>query len=184
MTLTPNGEFEDISESYREYTGLTLDEARNWADHAVIHPDDMESAMRVWTPALETGEPMQNEMRLRRHDGTYRWYLVQGVPVRDESDAIARWVTVSIDIDDRKRAEVHERYLAETTARLVSPLDSTEMLAEIARLAVPTLADICAIGLFDQTDRTARVETARTDERERPLVAAIHLRRWLAEPGG
>ena len=146
------GDFEDISESYREYTGLTLDEAKNWADHAVIHPDDMESAMRVWTPALETGEPMQNEMRLRRHDGTYRWYLVQGVPVRDESGAIARWVTVAIDIDDRKRAEVHERYLAETTAKLVSPLDSTEMLAEIARLAVPNLADICAIGLFDQSD--------------------------------
>ena len=36
---------------------------------------------------------MQNEMRMRRHDGTYRWYLVQGVPVRDESGAIARWVT-------------------------------------------------------------------------------------------
>src|SRR5438067_6495172 len=183
VTVTPSSDFKNTSESYREYTGLTLEEAKNWADHAVIHPDDMESAMRVWTPALETGEPMQNEMRLRRHDGTYRWYLVQGVPVRDESGAIARWVTVAIDIDDRKRTEVHERYLAETTAKLVSPLDSTEMLAEIARLAVPTLADICAIGLFDQTDRTARVETAGADDRERPYVEAIHLRSWLAKPG-
>src|SRR5438067_5379269 len=183
VTLTPSGDFEDISESYREYTGLTLDEAKNWADHAVIHPDDMESAMRVWTPALETGEPMQNEMRLRRHDGTYRWYLVQGVPVRDESAAIARWVTVAIDIDDRKRAEMHERYLAEATAKLVSPLDSTEMLAEIARLAGPTLADVCAIGLFDDSSQTARVETAGADEYEMPYVAAIHLRRWREKPG-
>ena len=183
VTLDASGEFEDISESYTEYTGLTLAQAKQWADHSVIHPDDMEQAMRVWAAAMEAGEPMQNEMRLRRHDGEYRWFLIEGVPVRDETGAISRWTTVGLDIEDRKRAQERERYLAEATAKLVSPLESTEMLAEIARLAVPDLADICAIGLFDSTSRTARVETAGATESERPFVEAIHLRQWRAASG-
>ncbi len=183
VTLDPNGEFEDISESYTEYTGLTLEQAKRWADHSVIHPDDIQQAMGVWTEALEAGEPMQNEMRLRRHDGEYRWFLIEGVPVRNESGTVERWMTVGLDIEDRKRAQERERYLAEATARLVSPLESTEMLAEIARLAVPELADICAIGLFDSTSRTARVETAGPTDEERPYVDRIHLREWCAAPG-
>ncbi len=177
------GEIDDISESYSTYTGLTLAQAKDWATHQVIHPDDMEQSMERWSAALATGEPMQNEMRLRRHDGVYRWYLVEAAPLRDNDGTITRWMTVNIDIEDRKRAEEHQRYLADATARLVLPLDSPELLASIALLAVPSLADICAIGLFDGSAATARVETAGATEAEREYVDAIHLRRWLAAPG-
>src|SRR6476660_6479914 len=105
VTLDSNGEFEDISESYSEYTGLTLEEAKRWADHAVLHPDDMEQAMRVWTHSLETGELMQNEMRLRRRAGAYRWLHIEGVPVRDALGVISRSMTVGLDIEDRKRTQ-------------------------------------------------------------------------------
>lgn len=183
VTTTPAGEIEEISASYREYTGLTLEEARDWSLHEMIHPDDLEQAMQVWSRAIASGQPMQNEMRLRRHDGVYRWHLVQGKPLMADDGGIARWVTVSLDIEERKRAEIHQAYLAETTARLVSPLGSVGMLQEIARLAVPDLADICAIGLFDGSTRTVRVETAGMDEREAPHVAAIHLRAWRVAAG-
>ena len=177
----PSGEIEEIDEHYRAYTGLTLEEARDWSAHQIIHPEDQAHAMELWTAALERAEAMQNEMRLRRHDGVYRWFLVQATPVRDEGEILG-WVTISIDIDERKRLEAHERYLAETTAKLVSPLGSAGLLSEIARLAIPALADVCAIGLFDHTRRTARVETAGADSREQPYVEAIHLREWLAAP--
>ena len=180
---TPEGEIDEISESYHDYTGLTAEEARDWRSHQVIHPDDFEQAMAVWGQALRAGEPMQNEMRLRRHDGIYRWHLVQGTPVRDARGGVRCWLTVSVDIEDRKRAELHARYLAEATARLVAPLDSEQLLAEIARLAVPSIADICAIGVFDGSARTVRVETAGADERERPLVARVHLRGWRVAAG-
>ncbi len=182
VTTDARGEIEEISESYAAYTGLTREQARDWETHQVIHPDDLAQSLEVWAGTLAGAEPMQNEMRLRARDGTYRWHLVQAVPVRDEAGSLIRWVTISIDIDDRKRAESHARYLAETTARLVSPLDSGEMLSEIARLAVPALADICSIGLFDETTETVRVETAGADEREAPQVRTIHLRQWRAAP--
>ncbi len=183
VTTSPTGEIEDVDDNYREYTGLTREEARDWRQHQVIHPDDLDRAMAVWTTAIASGEPMQNEMRLRRHDGEYRWYLVQGTPVQGPDGEIIRWVTVNIDIEDRKRREAHDRYLAEATAKLVSPLGSTNMLAEIARLAVPGLADVCAIGLFDGTSETARIETALADEAQRPIIATVHLRRWKLRPG-
>jgi PAS domain S-box-containing protein len=183
VTTGIDGEIEDISESYRDYTGLTVDEARDWANHQVIHPDDMDQSMRVWSAAIESGEAMQNEMRLRRHDGVYRWYLVQGMPVRDAEGAILRWITVSVDIEDRKLLEARERFLAETTARMVTPVDSSELLAELSRLTIPALADICAIGLWDDSPETVRIETSGADERELPFVGKIHLRRWWSEPG-
>ena len=156
VTTTASGEIEEIDENYGEYTGLTLAEARDWSKHQVIHPEDVEQAMSFWTQALSTGEPMQNEMRLRRHDNVYRWYLVQGTPVRGSTGRVLRWVTVNVDIEDRKRTEAHDQYLAETTAKLISPLGSTDMLSQIARLAVPVLSD------------AVRHRLVRRHERNRP----------------
>jgi K+-sensing histidine kinase KdpD len=92
-------------------------------------------------------------------------------------------VTVSVDIEDRKRAQTRDAYLSATTARLVSPLDSTDILMEMARLAVPTLADVCAIGLFNDTARTVRIETALAHEDDRRYVEEVHLRGWREAPG-
>jgi PAS domain S-box-containing protein len=178
-----DGEIEDISESYTEYTGHTLDVARNQRLDAVFHPDDRARAVAGWNDALTSGQAVQSEVRLRRHDDAYRWHLVQSVPLGSTRGSEARLMTVSIDIDDRRRAEEQARYLADVTAALVSPVESTELLTNIARLAVPALADICAIGEFDGTARTVRVETAGVEEAERPHVERIHLRSWRVAPG-
>jgi PAS domain S-box-containing protein len=99
-----DGGFEYCNQSYFDYTGLTFEQATNWRGHAVIHPDDYDAAMERWASVLTTGEPLRSEMRLRRHDGEYRWFLVNGRAIRDGGE-IRRWITVSVDIDDRKRAE-------------------------------------------------------------------------------
>lgn len=183
VTTNPEGNIEDISDSYKEYSGLSLEQSRDWKRHPVVHPEDFRRAMERWRDSLATGEPLQHEMRLRRHDGVYRWFLAEAAPVRNEFCHIDRWMAVIIDIDERKREEERARYLAEATERLVAPLDSPELLANIARLAVPALSDICAIGLFDGTSETARIETAGASTDEAPHVAHIHLRGWRAAPG-
>src|SRR5205814_4574185 len=64
----------------------------------------------------------ENELRVRRADGVYRWILGRFVPLRDESGRIVKWYGVSTDIDDRKRAEIllhaKERDLEESQSRL------------------------------------------------------------------
>src|SRR6185437_8631906 len=83
VVMDPNGEFRYISEAYRRYTGLSLREARDWENHQVIHPDDYDAAMQRWAVALETGDPLSSDMRLRRADGVYRWHRVSGLAMRD-----------------------------------------------------------------------------------------------------
>lgn len=100
-----NGAIQDFNAAYGEYTGLTLEQARDWQAHEMIHPEDFPPAMDVWETALASGEPMINEMRLRRHDGVYRWHVVRGMPMRSEGGIIERWVTVSVDVHDRKEME-------------------------------------------------------------------------------
>jgi hypothetical protein len=48
---------------------------------------------------------------LRAADGSYRWFLIKGVPLRDEGRQIIKWFGSCTDIDDLKRAEEEIRTL-------------------------------------------------------------------------
>jgi len=68
------------------------------------------------------------ELRLRKGDGTYRWFFTRCVPLRDEKGQIKRFYSASIDIDDRKRAE--DRLHQENVA-LREEIDKASMFEEI-----------------------------------------------------
>ncbi|HKB63517.1 MAG TPA: PAS domain-containing protein, partial [Burkholderiales bacterium] len=100
-----------------EYTGLSLEKALEEANRTV-HPEDLPSVMERWFVDKAAGNPSEYEMRLRRADGEYRWFLVRTVPLRDEQGKIVKWYGTSTDIEDRKRAEMalqkNEQLLSET----------------------------------------------------------------------
>jgi len=87
----------------------------------IVHPEDREPAAANWAAALERGEAVTYEQRLRRADGTYRWHLGYGVPLRDAAGAVTSWLGVNIDIHDRK--------LAEETLRANEEINRTRMEA-------------------------------------------------------
>jgi PAS domain-containing protein len=51
------------------------------------------------------GVPGEAEARMRKADGSFRWFLIQAKPLRDDQGRIARWYGTNTDIDERKRAE-------------------------------------------------------------------------------
>jgi PAS domain S-box-containing protein len=61
--------------------------------------------MERWLVEREVGELYEAEMRLRRADGEHRWFLIRTAPLRDGQGNLVKWYGVSIDIEDRKRAE-------------------------------------------------------------------------------
>jgi PAS domain S-box-containing protein len=101
----PDGPNEFLSKGWHDYTGLSPEEAYGWGWTAAFHPEDLPPLMKRWKELLISGEPGQIEARLRRHDGVYRWFLIQVAPLRDETGKIVRWYGTSTDIEDRKRAE-------------------------------------------------------------------------------
>src|SRR5882762_9812295 len=100
-----DGSVDFVNRRWLETTGLTMEHAlgSDWA--SVVHPDDLARYADKWRSALAAGEPTESEVRLRRPDGNYRWWLTRTVPLRDELGNIVKWYGTAIDIEDRKRAE-------------------------------------------------------------------------------
>jgi PAS domain S-box len=100
-TSTPEGVLNYFSQSVYDYSGLTEEQifTDGWLE--IVHPDDREKNVALWTESIATGKPFNYEHRFRRHNGEYRWQLSRAVPLRDEQNNIVMWVGTSTDIHDR-----------------------------------------------------------------------------------
>ncbi|TBA53778.1 PAS domain-containing protein [Rhizobium ruizarguesonis] len=103
---TPTGEVEGLNQLTLSYFGLSLSDLKDWKALEVVHPDDLKETIEAQIAAHMAGTSYNVESRHLRADGIYRWHNVLGLPLRDQSGAIQRWLHLLIDIDDRKRAEV------------------------------------------------------------------------------
>jgi PAS domain S-box-containing protein len=96
---------------------------------APLHPDDLTISRDAWWHAIQTGATFQVEHRMRIADGSYRWHLSRGVPLRGDNGAVIRWYGTSTDIQDLKEAE-------QAIATYVKKLeDSNKELQEFAFIA-------------------------------------------------
>ena len=112
-----------------EYSGLSVEDVMADDFRArLVHPDDFERSRDERRHALERGTPFELELRARRKDGQYRWFLIRYNPLRDEEGRIIRWYSTGTDIDDRKRDE--ERIQKENLA-LREEIDHSSMFEEI-----------------------------------------------------
>ncbi len=101
----PDGYAEYLNKRWLDYTGLSPEQALGWEWRAAVHPDDRPALHYAWLRMLETGKPDDVEARMRRFDGTYRWFLFRSEALRDEAGAVVAWYGTNIDIEDRKQAE-------------------------------------------------------------------------------
>jgi PAS domain S-box-containing protein len=103
-TVLPDGTVDFLNQRWLDYAGVARDEYVK-EPTSVIHSDDTPRAMEKWRAAMAAGEEYEDEMRLRRADGQYRWFLIRTVPLRDEQGNIVKWYGTSTDIEERKQAE-------------------------------------------------------------------------------
>jgi PAS domain S-box-containing protein len=108
-STSPTGESTHLSQRFREYWGADSEEIANRGWVNLIHPDDREDTTKAFFRAIETGDSFSAIQRLRRADGEYRWHHSMGEPLRDRDGKIIQWYGLSMDIDERKRAEDHLR---------------------------------------------------------------------------
>ena len=109
-TVRPDGIVDYLNQRWLDYAGFSL--AEHMEDPTrVVHPEDLPGTMKKWLADMAAEKPYEDEMRLRRADGEYRWFLVRTAPLCDEQGKVVKWYGVSIDIEDRKRAERQSRTL-------------------------------------------------------------------------
>ena len=133
-----------------EYMGISLEQMQGAAWTTPFHPEDIGEHLDKWRSALATGEPFENEARVRRAaDGEYRWFLIRGLPLHDERGNIVKWYGTMTDIEDRKRAEEALRKANADLAHITRVMTMGEFAASIAHevsqplSAVVTNAEAC-----------------------------------------
>lgn len=90
---------------------------QGWLDY--YHPEDREALLAAWTRSLRSpdDEPYDIEARIRRHDGVYRWFRIQGAPLRMSDGRVVKWVGTCTDIEDAKSLGASARSPAQQTTR-------------------------------------------------------------------
>jgi PAS domain S-box-containing protein len=126
FTALPDGSVDFVNKRWLQFLGLPLEGVKGWRWAPTIHPEDRERSIDHWRSTVAAGQPAENELRVRRADGVYRWILGRFTPLHDASGKIVKWYGVSTDIDDRKQAE-EALHQSEDRLRLV--IDTIPVMA-------------------------------------------------------
>lgn len=156
-----------------DYFGLSLNEWRDkGACCAVGHPDDSERLQAQWDRAMSSGAAFEIEARLRKGDGSYRWYLSRYNTVRDHEGQVLRWYVACTDIEDRKRIE--EKLHQENVA-LREEIDRASMFEEIVGTSPALQTVLSRTSKVAPTDSTVLI-TGETGTGKELVARAIHRR--------
>ncbi len=171
--LGPDGRTLGANAFVLDFTGLTLEEVR--ADDSRgrrFHPDDVARVREACREAFERGEPFEVELRGRRKDGNYLWFLIRYIPVRGHDGNIIRWYATGTDIDDLKRAE--DRVRSENLA-LREEVDRSSMFEEIVGSSPPLRTVLSQVSKVAPTDSTVLI-SGETGTGKELIARAIHKR--------
>jgi PAS domain S-box-containing protein len=155
-----------------DYLGIGLDEWRHASFAYSTHPDDSERLKTSQARAESSGSAYEVELRLHKHDGSYRWFLARYNPVRDDKGHITRWYVTATDIEERKQAE--DRLRQENVA-LREEIDKASMFEEIVGTSRPLTAVLSRIAKVAPTDSTVLI-TGETGTGKELIARAIHKR--------
>jgi PAS domain S-box-containing protein len=169
----PNGERLYANRVALDYLGLSLEEWRQFRGHEnYVHPDDTKRLDGVFDRAVARASADELELRVRKNDGSYRWFLARFNPLRNEQGQISRWYIAGTDIEERKQAE--ERLRSENVA-LREEIDKASMFEEIIGTSHALKSVLSRISKVAPTDSTVLI-TGETGTGKELVARAIHRR--------
>jgi formate hydrogenlyase transcriptional activator len=183
-TMLPNGRVDFCNEQILSYCGKTLDELQDLT--CVWHPEEIEAKVEQLKKFLSSGTPNEDEFRLLRHDGVYRWHQCRVRPLRDETGEIIRWYGLLWDIDERKQAEEERRrafdeikilrdQLYQENLALKEELDQASMFEEIVGSSDSLRKTLVQVAKVAPTNSTVLIG-GETGTGKELIARAIHNR--------
>ena len=174
LVMKPDGTRVRANQAMLDYFGMSLQDVQ--ADDfytRVAHPGDVANgALQERERAISRGAAWEGELRLRRKDGEYRWFLIRSNPLRDERGNIIRRYATATDIEDRRRAE--ERVQRENVA-LREEIDKASMFEEIVGSSAALKEVLSRVSKVAPTDATVLL-TGETGTGKELVARAIHKR--------
>ncbi len=141
------------NETWLAFTGRSPEQelGEGWA--AGVHAGDYARCVATYRAAIEQRAPFQQEYRLRRQDGQYRWMLDKGVPRFGVDGSFTGFIGSLIDIHERKQYEEtlrnrarQQSELADLGRRALAEMDLPALMEEVSRVVTRTLeAEFCEV---------------------------------------
>src|SRR6267142_1202384 len=128
-----------MSAQWREFAGVAESELLGWGWTALLHPEGRERVPAQWKAALREGRSFEIEHRLRRADGTFRWFQSRSRPVRDASGAVTMWLGTSTDVSELRQAReaaesanrAKDEFLANVSHEIRTPMNAILGMTEL-----------------------------------------------------
>lgn len=151
-TAEPNGTVDYYNNKYLEYDGIEkVGNNYNWS--LVLHPEDQQRTIDAWNQSIKTGNIYEITHRVKTKNGTYRWLLSRGIPIRDESGKIIKWYGTATDIHENKLLEQQkDDFLAVASHELKTPVTSIKAYEQVLRKSFIQKADGNSVELLDKMD--------------------------------
>ena len=149
--------------------GWTAAEAQGRDIFEILTVSTLMESARAIMAQLRRGESWSGEFLVQRRDGTTLTVYVTDSPILDAHGTLIGVVGISRDITAQNQLQEANRLLAEASALLASAVDNETQLTTLAQLAVPQLADWCAVHMLKADGSLEQValapaETAKQKE--------------------
>jgi PAS domain S-box-containing protein len=106
FTARPGGAFDFINQRFEVLTGVAPAAATGFGWLGAVHPEEMKLVRDKWRASLQTGAPLNVELRLRSPEASFRWFMARAQPIRNEAGQITKWFGAITDINDLKNTEL------------------------------------------------------------------------------
>jgi PAS domain S-box-containing protein len=176
-SLSPDGTITYVSPNWKDYFGEPAESALGKHFSKYVHPDDIQVG-RDTLEKVVTGKEENSsiEYRVMRADGTIRWHISRGAPIRDESGTIVSTIGIARDITENILAEEVIQAREESLVRAQTILEEAEKLACMGSYSWNIVQDRFTFSRgwkrihgYDNThpSREELMKTAHPDDRER-----------------
>ncbi|ABA22384.1 multi-sensor hybrid histidine kinase [Trichormus variabilis ATCC 29413] len=172
--VTLDGQFLQNNPALCDITGYSSEELSQMKFPEITHPDDVEAD---WAYAKQVLAKEINgyslEKRYLRKDGTTVWVNLTASAVWNEQGEPKYALGIIEDINERKQAEAAQNFLVEASTILAASLDYEVALNNVAHLAVPTIADWCAVDILQADWSIKRVAIACVNPAKLEIIEEI-----------
>src|SRR5688572_384795 len=152
-TLAPVGIFRTdaqgdctyVNDRWLRYAGIPIERALGKGWIGALHPDDRERVFAEWHEATKGNREFVSEYRFRTPEGHVTWLEGRASAVRNADGSTAGYIGTVSDITEHRYAQDRQRFLADASDLLASSLDFETTLENVAKMAVPRLADWSAV---------------------------------------
>jgi PAS domain S-box-containing protein len=137
-----------------------------------------EAAYEQVTPHLQavlSGQAVTFQQEITYESGS-RYIEATYTPDFAPDGSVAGFVAMVSDNSKTKRIEEEQRFLKDAAAALASSLDFRETLARISKLAVPVLADWCAVEIVTEGGRTEQLSVEHVDPSKAAFARELRAR--------